>query len=201
MLYTLENKWWKHNASFFRGFMTTNARVVLKSICCTISSWFNDSHFLCFFLRFPTILWIMGHCPKIRRIQLLMLIFGAKIQINCRWAKSLSLWISVLFFSHFLGEKRKEKLHCIFYYYACHLWLSSLFRTLREFMSAWETTPPLWEKWSLHLWLNSVSFKVLRKYLNRTKEAHYQYSSLKEPQNDFLHEMKSIWSEKPWFSR
>ena len=106
MQYTLENKWWKHNASFFRGFMTTNARVVLKSICCTISSWFNDSHFLCFFLRFPTILWIMGHCPKIRRIQLLMLTFGAKIQIDCRWAKSLSFWISVLFFSHFLGEKR-----------------------------------------------------------------------------------------------
>ena len=130
-VHTLENKWWKHNASFFRGFMTTNARVVFKSICCTISSWFNDSHFLCvfsLFLRFPIIDTLSKSSPKI----LLDVDF---------WRENSNKEVRLVF-SHFLGEKRKEKLHCIFYYYACHLWLSSLFRTLREFMSAWETTPP-----------------------------------------------------------
>ena len=52
----------------------------------------------------------------------------------------LALKIQVDFRScFFLAEKKEASLH---FYYACHLRLSSLFRTLpSEFMSAWETTP------------------------------------------------------------
>ena len=100
-VHTLENKWWKHNASFFRGFMTTNARVVFKSICCTISSWFNDSHFLCvfsFFLRFLIVGTLSKNCPKFY----LVLIFGANIHIKK----------FVLFFSFsWRKKKRKASLH------------------------------------------------------------------------------------------
>ena len=166
-VHTLENKWWKHNASFFRGFMTTNARVVFKSICCTISSWFNDSHFLCvfsLFLRFPIIDTLSKSSPKFY----LMLIFGAKIQIKK----------SILFFLIFLAKKEKKSFIAFFTTTRATCGCHHCFALCVNLWVREKLPHHHWKRSSLHLWLNSVSFEVLRKYLNRTKEAHYQCSSL-----------------------
>ena len=146
--------------------------------------------FFVFFLSFFDFLSLI-HCPKVPQKFYLMLIFGAKNQIKK----------SILFFLIFLAKKEKKSFIAFFTTTRATCSCHHCFALCVNLWVREKLPHHHWKRSSLHLWLNSVSFEVLRKYLNRTKEAHYQCSSLKEPQNDFLHEMKSIWSEKPWFSR